>query len=86
MCYPLPLRCRPHMLHESLDILKTADFNYRKEVVLIRSYVQEQYQNWLVLDALKSKWWIWEKIAEEVSISIKNISTYLERAQAGINI
>uniref|UniRef100_A0A3P9IZJ1 Adenylate kinase 9 n=1 Tax=Oryzias latipes TaxID=8090 RepID=A0A3P9IZJ1_ORYLA len=74
---------KPHMLHESLEILKTADFNYRKEVVLIRSHVQEQYQNWLVLDALKSKWWIWEKIAEEVSISIKNISTYLERAQAG---
>lgn len=63
-----------------------ADYNYKKEAEHIRSHFLEHYQNFLVLDALKSKWWIWEKIVEEASLSMKSICTYLEKVQTGIKV
>ncbi|XP_024146530.1 adenylate kinase 9 isoform X1 [Oryzias melastigma] len=74
---------KPHLLHESFEVLKMADYNYKKEAEHIRSHFLEHYQNFLVLDALKSKWWIWEKIVEEASLSMKSICTYLEKVQTG---
>ncbi|XP_072219011.1 adenylate kinase 9 [Leuresthes tenuis] len=72
-----------HLMHDSLEILHICNSSYKKEVEFIRNYFQQQYQNWLVLDGLKSKWWLWNNIIKEVSISMKYINTYLERRQNG---
>ncbi|XP_075315081.1 adenylate kinase 9 [Odontesthes bonariensis] len=74
---------KPHLMHDSSEILDICNSKYKKEAELIRNYFQQQYQNWLVLDGLKSKWWIWNSITKEVSISMKYINTYLERRQSG---
>ncbi|KAM6915133.1 LOW QUALITY PROTEIN: adenylate kinase 9 [Xenentodon cancila] len=74
---------KPHLTHDSPEILHIRNSCYRKEVEHVRHYFQQQYQNWFVLDGLKNKWWIWNNIIKEVSISVKYIHTYLERKQNG---
>ena len=49
----------------------------------MRKYFQQQYQNWIVLDGLKSKWWMWNSIIKEVSVSMTLIHRYLERTCSG---
>ncbi|CAG5928032.1 unnamed protein product [Menidia menidia] len=74
---------KPFIMHDSSEILLICNSNYKKEVVHIRNYFQQQYHNWIILDGLKSKWWIWKSIIKEISISMKYINTYLERRQSG---
>uniref|UniRef100_A0A672GWJ8 Uncharacterized protein n=1 Tax=Salarias fasciatus TaxID=181472 RepID=A0A672GWJ8_SALFA len=54
---------------------------YKKEVVRVRHHFQQQHQNHVLLDGLKSKWWIWDSIVKDVSISMEYIHAYLERTQ-----
>lgn len=49
----------------------------------MRQHFQQQYQNWMQLDGLKSKWSIWNSIIKEVSTTMKHIHTYLERTGSG---
>ncbi|KAM9703756.1 adenylate kinase 9 [Menidia menidia] len=74
---------KPFIMHDSSEILLICNSNYKKEVVHIRNYFQQQYHNWIILDGLKSKWWIWKSIIKEISISMKYINIYLERRQSG---
>ncbi|XP_047429649.1 adenylate kinase 9 [Mugil cephalus] len=74
---------KPHLVHDSSEILHVCNSNYMKEVEHVRRHFQQQYQNWVVLDGMKSKWWIWNNIIKEVSISMKYIHSYLERMQSG---
>lgn len=71
--------CRPHLMHDSAEILHIRSSCYKQEVEHVRQYFQEQYQNWILLDGTKSKWWILNSILKEVSISMKYIQSYLER-------
>lgn len=70
-------------MHDSSEILHVCNSHYTKEVEHVRRHFQQQHQNWFVLDGLKSKWWIWNNIVKEVSISMKYIHSYLERMQSG---
>ncbi|XP_026196504.1 adenylate kinase 9 isoform X2 [Anabas testudineus] len=74
---------KPHLMHDSSEILHIRNSCYKQEVVHVRKLFQQQYQNWILLDALKSKWWIWSNIIKEVSVSMKNIHTYLEGMRNG---
>ncbi|XP_031726212.1 adenylate kinase 9 isoform X2 [Anarrhichthys ocellatus] len=74
---------KPHLTHDSSEIHHIRDFCYRKEMEHVRQHFREQYQNWILLDGLKSKWWIWNSIINEVSISIKYITNYLGRTCSG---
>ncbi|XP_050927825.1 LOW QUALITY PROTEIN: adenylate kinase 9 [Lates calcarifer] len=74
---------KPHPMHDSSEILHIRNSCYKQEVEQVRKYFQQQYQNWILLDGLKSKWWIWNSIIKEVSISMTYIHSYLERTRNG---
>lgn len=70
-------------MHSSAEILHIRSSCYKQEVEHVRQYFQQQYQNWVQLNGLKSKWWIWDSILTEVSISMRYIRSYLERTHRG---
>ncbi|XP_037607172.1 adenylate kinase 9 [Sebastes umbrosus] len=70
---------KPHLMHDSSEILHNHNSLYKRETEHVRPHFQEQHQNWIQLDGLKSKWWIWDSIIKEASISMKYIHSYLER-------
>ncbi|XP_030261487.1 adenylate kinase 9 isoform X1 [Sparus aurata] len=72
---------KAHLMHDSSEILHIRNSCYKQEVKHVRQHFQKQYQNWIILDGLKSKWWIWNMILQEVSISMKYIHSYLERTK-----
>ncbi|CAB1435476.1 unnamed protein product [Pleuronectes platessa] len=74
---------KPHLMHDSTEILHNRTAHHRQEVEQVRKYFQYQYRNWIVLDGFKSKWWIWSKIVKEVSISMAYIDNFLERTLSG---
>uniref|UniRef100_A0A8D3BXV2 Adenylate kinase 9 n=1 Tax=Scophthalmus maximus TaxID=52904 RepID=A0A8D3BXV2_SCOMX len=73
-------KMKPHLVHDNTEIRNS---HYRQEVEQVRKHFQQQYQNWILLDGLKSKWWIWNSIIKEVSISMTFIHNYLERTCRG---
>lgn len=68
---------------DSAEILHICNSSYKQEVEHVRQFFQNQYQNWIRLDGLKNKWWIWNHVLKEVSISMKYIHSYLERTLSG---
>uniref|UniRef100_H2UNG5 Uncharacterized protein n=1 Tax=Takifugu rubripes TaxID=31033 RepID=H2UNG5_TAKRU len=75
--------CRLHLMHNSAEILHIRCACYKQEVEHVRRYFRKEYQNWIQVSGLKSKWWIWDCILTEVSISMKYIRSYLERTRKG---
>ncbi|XP_063757950.1 adenylate kinase 9 [Eleginops maclovinus] len=74
---------KPHMMHDSSEILHINNSCYKQEMEHVRQHFQQQYQNWVLLNGSKSKWWIWHSIVKEVSFSMKYIHSYLERTCSG---
>ncbi|XP_026174949.1 adenylate kinase 9 isoform X2 [Mastacembelus armatus] len=74
---------KSHVTHDSSEILHIRNACYKQEVEHVRKHFQQQYQNWLLLDGSKSKWWICDSILKEVNISMKYIHNYLERTHSG---
>lgn len=74
---------RPYLMHDSSEILHIRNSRYKQEVELMRKHYQQECQNWIQLDGLKSKWWLWNSIIQEVSISMRYIHSYLDRIQRG---
>ncbi|XP_034755965.1 adenylate kinase 9 isoform X4 [Etheostoma cragini] len=72
---------KPHLMHDSSAIFHIRNSCYKQEIEHARQHFQKQYQNWILLDGLKSKWWIWNNSIKEVSISMKYIHSYLERTR-----
>lgn len=70
-------------MHKSAEILHIRSSCYKQEIEHVRQYFQQQYQNWFQLNGLKSKWWIWDSILTEASISMSHIRSYLERIYRG---
>lgn len=70
---------RPHLMHDSSEILYIRNSCYMQEVEHVRQHFQQQYQNWIQLDVSKNKWSIWSSIRKEVSSTMKHIHSYLER-------
>ncbi|XP_028996681.1 adenylate kinase 9 [Betta splendens] len=67
-----------HVMHDSSEILHLRNSCYKEEAEHVRTHFQQQYQNWILLDGLKCKWWLWNSILKEVSVSMKYIHAYLE--------
>ena len=80
---PLSSHFRPHLMHDSSEILHIRTSHYKQEVEQVKKYFQYQYRNWNVLDGFKSKWWIWSRIVKEVSISRTYIHGFLEKTLSG---
>uniref|UniRef100_A0A8D2IZM5 Cilia- and flagella-associated protein 206 n=1 Tax=Varanus komodoensis TaxID=61221 RepID=A0A8D2IZM5_VARKO len=73
----------PYPMHDSSHILSVKNSCYRAQTEEIRPYYEEQHQNWYVIDASHSKWWIWDKVLEETQTQTKKIQTYLEKIRQG---
>ncbi|KAM5165186.1 adenylate kinase 9 [Mantella aurantiaca] len=74
---------RPYPLHDSSQILSVKNTNYKQEIHHIKEYYVMQHQNWCEVDATRSKWWVANKILEEVRASINQVQTYMERIREG---
>ncbi|XP_068199434.1 adenylate kinase 9 [Antennarius striatus] len=74
---------KPHLMLDSSEILHIRNSCYKQEVEHVRQHFRQEYQNWIMLDGLKSKWWLWNRIIKEVSISMRYIQSYLERTCSG---
>ncbi|XP_074779446.1 adenylate kinase 9 [Athene noctua] len=73
----------PYLEHDSSQILAIKNSCYKQHIDAIRTYYKKEHQNWCVIDALQSKWWIWNKVLQEVQVVVKEIQTYLERIREG---
>ncbi|XP_039770688.1 adenylate kinase 9 isoform X2 [Ornithorhynchus anatinus] len=73
----------PLPLHDSAQILSVRNSGYRKAIAAVRTYYREERRNWCVIDAFRSKWWIWNEVLRHVQAITKHIQLYLERVCAG---
>ncbi|XP_069830926.1 adenylate kinase 9 [Dendropsophus ebraccatus] len=76
-------KSRQYPVHDSAQILTVRNSNYKQEINRIKDYYVTQHQNWCEVDAIRSKWWVSNKIIEEVRTSINQIQTYLEKIKEG---
>ncbi|XP_042746128.1 adenylate kinase 9 [Lagopus leucura] len=70
-------------VHDSSQILAIKNSYYRQHIDAIRTYYKKEHQNWCVIDAFQSKWWIWDRVLQEVQVIVKEIQIYLERIREG---
>ncbi|XP_030346055.1 adenylate kinase 9 isoform X3 [Strigops habroptila] len=73
----------PYPEHDSSQILAIKKSCYEQHINAIRTYYKKEHQNWCVIDAFRSKWWVWNKLLQEVQVVIKEIQIYLERVREG---
>ncbi|KFQ77607.1 Adenylate kinase 9, partial [Phoenicopterus ruber ruber] len=73
----------PYPEHDSSQILTIKNSCYKQHIDAIRTYYKKEHQNWCVIDAFQSKWWIWNKVLQEVQVVVKEIQIYLERIREG---
>ncbi|XP_042310178.1 adenylate kinase 9 isoform X2 [Sceloporus undulatus] len=73
----------PYPMHDSSHIFSVKNSCYKAQIEEIRPYYEEQHQNWYVIDAYHSKWWIWDKVLQETQAITKQIQSYLERIRQG---
>ncbi|KAM6084508.1 adenylate kinase 9 [Theristicus caerulescens] len=73
----------PYPEHDSSQILAIKNSCYKQHIDAIRTYYKKEHQNWCVIDAFQSKWWIWNKVLQEVQVVVKEIQIYLERVREG---
>ncbi|KAM4041197.1 adenylate kinase 9 isoform 2-T2 [Anomaloglossus baeobatrachus] len=76
-------KSRPYPLHDSAQILTVRNSNYKQEINHFKEYYVTQHQNWCEVDAMRSKWWVSNRIIEEVHASINQIQTYLGKIKEG---
>ncbi|KAM6271701.1 adenylate kinase 9 [Spheniscus humboldti] len=73
----------PYPERDSSQILAIKNSCYKQHIDAIRTYYKKEHQNWCVIDAFQSKWWIWNKVLQEVQVAVKEIQIYLERIREG---
>ncbi|KAM6207782.1 adenylate kinase 9 [Sarcoramphus papa] len=73
----------PYPEHDSSQILAIKNSCYKQHIDAIRTYYKKEHQNWCVIDAFQSKWWIWNKVLQEVQVVVEEIQIYLERIREG---
>ncbi|XP_078504661.1 adenylate kinase 9 isoform X3 [Lissotriton helveticus] len=74
---------RPYPVLDNPQILTARNSWYKQENKAIREFYDQQHQNWCEIDSWRSKWWIWNKVTEEIQASIKCLQDYLERIKEG---
>ncbi|XP_077566613.1 adenylate kinase 9 [Stigmatopora nigra] len=74
---------KPHLMHDSAEILHIRNACYKQETELLKKHFQDQYDNWISMDGLKSVWYTWERLLKQISVSMEYIHTYLRRTRRG---
>jgi len=70
-------------LHDSHTILAIRVACHRREEKPILEFYKEGYKNLVPVDGERSKWWVFNKVVDEVQIAVQNIQTYIERVAKG---
>lgn len=70
-------------MHDSSMIFHIRNSCYKQEVEYVRQHFQHHYQNDILLDAYKSKWWLCKRITDEIHVSLKYIQVYMDRVKHG---
>ncbi|XP_069866381.1 adenylate kinase 9 isoform X2 [Dipodomys merriami] len=73
----------PYPLHNSAQIIAIKNAKYKKNIIDIRKYYQEQHQNWYVIDGFHNKWWVWNEVLKNIQTVNTYMQTYMERIKEG---
>ena len=70
-------------LHDSHTILAIKVACHRREEKPILDFYRNSYKNLVPVDGERSKWWVFNKVVDQVQVAVQNIQTYIERVAKG---
>ncbi|CAG5120479.1 unnamed protein product, partial [Candidula unifasciata] len=74
---------RASPLHDSSQILAIKLSCYQREVPAVREWYQNEHQNYNIVPADQSKWWVLDVVNDIAISSIKRIQDYVHRTSKG---
>lgn len=79
---PCPF-CRTFPMHDSAQILQTKVMSFKNAEQEVHDWYENEHMNIMKIDALQSKWMIWNRALEIVQAAVIQIQTYLQRIDQG---
>ena len=74
---------RPYLMHDSPSILLVRSGHYHKNVSSMRTWYQEKYDNWTVVDGERNHWHVWHETQSVALHTAIQIQQYLIRITEG---
>lgn len=70
-------------MHDSAQILQTKVMSFKNAEQEVHDWYENEHMNIMKIDALQSKWMIWNRALEIVQAAVIQIQTYLQRIDQG---
>ena len=74
---------KPYPLHNSSSIMLIRSGHYKKHVKDVRSWYQQQHDNWHMVDGERNKWFVWVHVRDKALHTAQQIQQYLLRVTTG---
>lgn len=75
--------CRLYPVHDSDSILLVRLKHYIDNIELIKSWYEQEHDNWHEIEAVNSRWKVWNECRKLALFSAKQIQQYLSRISSG---